>query len=281
MKKTIIVMPVANEETTMGGIIEKILALPYDNLYLYPVMDNYSTDGTRAIIEKYEKKTDRVKLIFYKESYGVISCYLEGFRHALKDGAERVIEMDGGGSHLPEEIPRFIEKLDEGYDCVWGSRFVEGGGISHHPLYRRILSSGGTILANVVLGTRLKDMTSGFEGFQRYVLEDLKLDRFLSTGHMYQTEMRYYCRNYRTVEVPIHYVGSESSFRFQVVAEALRILFQLKKAGKTIYRDSGKSTTDKQLARIHLLHERDHRSLWLQGGHGKDYRIADIAGPYA
>ena len=247
MKKTIIVMPVANEENTMGGIIEKILALPYDNLYLYPVMDNYSTDGTRAIIEEYERKTDKVKLIFYKESYGVISCYLEGFRHALKDGAERVIEMDGGGSHLPEEIPRFIEKLDEGYDCVWGSRFVEGGGISHHPLYRRILSSGGTILANVVLGTRLKDMTSGFEGFQRYVLEDLKLDQFLSTGHMYQTEMRYYCRNYRTVEVPIHYVGSESSFRFQVVAEALRILFQLKKAGKTIYRDSGKSTTDKQL----------------------------------
>ncbi len=247
MKKTIIVMPVANEENTMGGIIEKILALPYDNLYLYPVMDNYSTDGTRAIIEEYERKTDKVKLIFYKESYGVISCYLEGFHHALKDGAERVIEMDGGGSHLPEEIPRFIEKLDEGYDCVWGSRFVEGGGISHHPLYRRILSSGGTILANVVLGTRLKDMTSGFEGFQRYVLEDLKLDQFLSTGHMYQTEMRYYCRNYRTVEVPIHYVGSESSFRFQVVAEALRILFQLKKAGKTIYRDSGKSTTDKQL----------------------------------
>ena len=102
------------------------------------------------------------------------------------------------------------------------------------------MSSGGTILANVVLGTRLKDMTSGFEGFQRYVLEDLKLDRFLSTGHMYQTEMRYYCRNYRTIEVPIHYVGSESSFRFKVVVEALRILFQLKKAGKSIYRDSGK-----------------------------------------
>lgn len=234
MKKTIIVMPVANEESTMGRIIEAILALPYDNLYLYPVMDNYSTDGTRAVIEEYEKKTDKVKLIYYKESYGVISCYLEGFRHALKDGAERIIEMDGGGSHLPEEIPQFIDKLEEGYDCVWGSRFVEGGGISNHPLYRRILSSGGTVLANIVLGTKLKDMTSGFEGFQRYVLENLRLDKFLSTGHMYQTEMRYYCRNYRTVEVPIHYVGSKSSFRFKVVVEALRILFQLKESGKNI-----------------------------------------------
>lgn len=78
MKKKIIVLLVVNEEATMCGIIEKILALPYDNLYLYPVINSYSTDGTRKIIEKYEQKTSRGKLIFYKESYGVISCCLEG-----------------------------------------------------------------------------------------------------------------------------------------------------------------------------------------------------------
>ena len=227
-------MPVANEEATMSDILDEILALPYDNLFIYPVVDNYSKDRTKEIVEEYEKKTDKVKLIFYKESYGVISCYLEGFRHALRDGAERIIEMDGGGSHLPVEIPQFIEKLDEGYDCVWGSRFVAGGEISNHPLYRRVLSSGGTILANLVVGTKLKDMTSGFEGFQRYVLENMDLDQFLSTGHMYQTEMRYYCRNYNAIEVPIHYVGSESSFRSKVVAEALSILFKLRKNEKRV-----------------------------------------------
>lgn len=235
MKKTIIVMPVANEEATMGAVIEEILKLPYENLYLYVVMDNYSTDNTQAIVEEYEKKTDRVKLIFYKESYGVISCYLEGFRQALRDGAEHIIEMDGGGSHSPKELPQFIEKLNEGYDCVWGSRFVKGGGISNHPLYRRILSSGGTILANLVLGTHYKDMTSGFEGFQRRILENLRLDRFLSKGHMYQTEMRYYCRNCRAVEVPIHYVGSESGFGIRSVTEAFAILFRLRKADKEIW----------------------------------------------
>lgn len=84
-------------------------------------------------------------------------------------------------------------------------------------------------MANFVLGTRLKDMTSGFEGFQRHILEQMNLDQFLSTGHMYQTEMRYYCRNFRTVEVPIHYMGSSSSLKGSSVTEALRILFQLKK----------------------------------------------------
>lgn len=104
------------------------------------------------------------------------------------------------------------------------------------PLYRRILSQGGTFLANFVLGTRLRDMTSGFEGFQREILEELNLDGFLSQGHMYQTEMRYYCRKYRTVEVPIHYVGTASSLRTSSVTEALRILFQLKKHEKTVRR---------------------------------------------
>lgn len=229
MKKTIIVMPVANEEGSIGDVLEQILKLPYDNLYVYPVMDAYSKDGTERIIREMEQKSDRIRLIFHERSYGVVSCYLYGFQQALKDGAERIIEMDGGGSHLPEEIPQFIEKLDEGYDCVWGSRYVKGGDISNHPLYRRILSSGGTFLSNLVLGTKLKDMTSGFEAFQRPVLEGLNLDAFLSTGHMYQTEMRFYCRNLHTVEVPIHYVGSESSLKFKSVKEALRILFQLKK----------------------------------------------------
>ncbi|MCI8984513.1 MAG: glycosyltransferase [Lachnospiraceae bacterium] len=229
MKKTIIVMPVANEEDTMEKILDEILALPYDNLYIYPVIDSYSKDRTEEIIRRKAACNDRVKCIFYRESRGVISCYLEGFRRALKDGAEQILEMDGGGSHLPAEIPQFLTKLEEGYDCVWGSRFMEGGSMRRQPLYRRILSQGGTFLANFVLGTRLKDMTSGFEGFSRRVLEEMNLDAFLSTGHMYQTEMRFYCRHLRTVEVPIHYTGTASSLKGSSVTEALRLLFQLKK----------------------------------------------------
>ena len=236
MKKTIIVMPVANEESTMGQILDDILELPYDNLYIYPVVDSYSKDRTEEIIREKEKSSNKVKCIFYRESTGVISCYLEGFRQALADGAERILEMDGGGSHLPAEIPQFLEKMEEGYECVWGSRFMEGGSMKEQPLYRRILSQGGTYLSNFVLGTRLKDMTSGFEGFQREVLESMNLDRFLSTGHMYQTEMRYYCRNLKTIEVPIHYVGTASSLKGSSVTEALKLLFQLKRNEKLIWK---------------------------------------------
>jgi dolichol-phosphate mannosyltransferase len=229
MMKTIIVMPVANEEETMEAVLADIMGLPYENLLVYPVLDAFSKDRTEEIIDRMASGYNgRIKKIYFGESRGVVSCYLEGFRQALKDGAERIIEMDGGGSHLPSEIPLFIEKLDAGYDCVWGSRFIQGSDISNQPLYRRILSAGGTFLANLVLGTRLKDMTSGFEAFQRHVLERMNLEAFLSKGHMYQTEMRYYCRNFKAVEVPIHYVGSNSGLKWKSVREALGILFKLK-----------------------------------------------------
>ncbi len=55
MKKTIIVMPVANEETTMGRILDEILGLPYDNLHIYPVIDSYSKDRTEEIIRDREE----------------------------------------------------------------------------------------------------------------------------------------------------------------------------------------------------------------------------------
>lgn len=241
MRKTIIVMPVANEEATMAQVLDEILAFGYDNLYVYPIVDGYSKDRTEEIIRQYEKFTPFVKCVFYKESRGVVSCYLEGFRRALEDGAERIIEMDGGGSHLPSEIPQFIEKLDAGYDCVWGSRFTKGGAFQNDPLYRKILSGGGTILANLVLKTKLKDMTSGFEAFQSSVLERLDLDEFLSTGHMYQTEMRFYCRKLNTIEVPIHYLAGGSSLKFKSVVEALRILFQLKEHECKVWKNVGRN----------------------------------------
>ena len=239
MKKTIIVMPVANEEKTMKAIIDKIMALPYDDLWLYPVIDSYSKDKTEQIIRKAEKiYNGRVKCIFHSGSKGIVSCYLYGFKQALVDGAEYVIEMDGGGSHDPAALPLFIKALDKGYDCAWGSRYIKGGGLSNQPLSRKMLSSGGTMLSNLVLGTKLKDMTSGYEAFNASVLKNMRFEYFLSKGHMYQTEMRFYCRHLHTIEVPIHYIGGGSSLKMQSIAEALRILFQLKKNEVKIWKNN-------------------------------------------
>ncbi len=243
MKKTIVVMPVANEESTMEQLISEIMELPYDNLYLYNVIDSYSKDRTEQIIREAEEKyAGRVKCIFYQESKGLISCYLHGFKMALLDGAEYIIEMDGGGSHSPKDLHRFIEALEEGYECAFGSRFMSGGCEKEVLLYRKFLSKGGTILANFVLGTKLKDMTSGYEAFQRKVLLNMNLDNFLSKGHIYQTEMRYYCSGMKYIEVPITYVGGESTLKMKSVTEAIKILFKFKKNRQQVFISGGKSS---------------------------------------
>lgn len=234
MSKYSVVMPAANEEKTIQTTIDQIMNIKERPLHLYIVMDDYSKDSTEEIIRSSMEQYDRLHLVYYKESKGVATCYLYGFQVAIEEGADFIIEMDAGGSHKVEDIPKFLEKLDAGYSCVWGSRFIKGGGVKDLPFYRLFLSRGGTILSNTVLGTHLKDMTSGFEAFKADVLREMNLDKFLSRGHMYQTEMRYYCRNENSVEVPIVYSGSDSGLKFQSVTEALDILFRLKKYEKEV-----------------------------------------------
>lgn len=234
MSKYAVVMPAANEEKTIMSTIEAVMGYEERPLHLYIVMDDYSKDATEDIIREAMKTYDRLHLVFYKESRGVATCYLYGFKVAIDEGADFIIEMDAGGSHNVADIPKFLEKLDEGYSCVWGSRFIKGGGVKDLPVYRLFLSRGGTVLSNIVLGTKLRDMTSGFEAFKADVLKKMNLDKFMSRGHMYQTEMRYYCRNEKSVEVPIVYIGSDTVLKFKSVTEALEILFKLKKYEKEV-----------------------------------------------
>jgi dolichol-phosphate mannosyltransferase len=228
--KTYIVMSVANEEATIEETIEGILSLQAEGLVVCLVMDFFSKDRTedivRSLIDVYPEK---VELLFHSASSGFASCFLHGFKHALAQQATYVVEMDAGGSHQPTELLQFLAKLDEGYECVLGSRFAKGGSIASHPWHRRLLSKAGTFISNAVLGTRLTDMTSGFEAFRTDALSKLDLDSFLSTqaDHLFNTELRYYMRKAKILEVPITYMGSSSTLRLRTVLRSLRLLFLL------------------------------------------------------
>lgn len=232
-KKIYIVMPIANEEESIEELLRSILSLDVNNLHIVTVMDQYSKDRTYDIVKEMSRENPNIHLIFHDKSTGVVSCYIFGFKYALDCGADYIIEMDGGGSHDPNEIPNFIKYLNQGYDCVFGSRFIKGGGIENHPFYRRLISKYGTLLANVVLGTNFFDMTSGFEGFNRKVLEKIDLDNMLSINisHFYQTEMKYYCSGFNIIEIPIKYRGSKSSLKFKTIYRSFFALFALKRRG--------------------------------------------------
>ena len=234
MKKVGISMPVANEEATIVGFLEelteKLSQLPY-SCTIYVVMDNFSKDATISIVNNFAEKNGQVRLLFYGESTGAVSCYLEGFKAALADGCDYIIEMDSGGSHPPAKIKEILQGLyQEGFDVVFMSRFLKGGGIRNFPLYRRIVSQGGTILANLWLGTNYSDATSGMQAFRRNVLESMNLNAFISIGGIYQTEMKFYCHKggFKIKELPFVYVGTTTAFKMKWIWIALKVLFRIK-----------------------------------------------------
>ncbi len=142
---------------------------------------------------------------------GLGPAYLAGFRRALDDGAELVLEMDCDFSHDPNDVPRLIEAAG-GADLVLGSRYVAGGGVENWGAGRRVVSSGGSLYARVLLGVGVRDLTGGFKCYRRAVLEAIDLPSISSIGYAFQIETTYRAlrAGFRVAEVPITFADREA-----------------------------------------------------------------------
>lgn len=234
-----IVCPMANEKRTATAFISEVLEQTknrdFQSVRFFVVLDRISKDGTREILENMQKVEPQLQVVWSPENRCVVDAYIRGYQEAITAGCDWILEIDGGYSHQPADVHKFFNKMAEGYDCVFGSRFCEGGSMSESPMKRHIISRGGTIVTNALLGTKLKDMTSGFEMFSRPVLQEI-LDRGIhSRGHFFQTEIKTYCRGFKIAEVPITYRAASDSVNNTVIKDAfdnLWRLFRLRLAGK-------------------------------------------------
>lgn len=190
----------------------------------YLVVDKVSKDRTAELCSEISKVDRRFRFIWAPENRSLVDAYLRGFREAYADGNELIIEMDAGMSHDPAALPLFLRALMEGNCCAFGSRFINGGSMADSPPKRYLLSRTGTVLANSLLGTRMRDMTSGYQGFHRRVVKELIDYPLLSKAHFYQTEVRYLLRNSRYIEVPIHYRAPSPRVASSAIRNALSVL---------------------------------------------------------
>jgi len=226
-KKWAIVVPMANEEEDFKPFIE-LVNFVIDTLNpgnVYFIIDKATKDRTLELCQELSAKDPRYVTIWAPENKNVVDAYVKGLRVAYEAGHEIIIEMDAGLSHDPRAIPMFLRVLNEGNDCAFGSRFINGGSMGDSPFKRRMLSKTGTIMANVLLGTKLKDMTSGYQGFHRDVVAKIISYRFKSKAHFYQTELRYLLRKHRTVEIPIHYQAPSPRVSKNAIKNAYQTLF--------------------------------------------------------
>src|SRR5438045_7767822 len=134
------------------------------------VVDDDSPDGTGELADALARELDHVDVLHRERKEGLGPAYLAGFRRALADGAELVLEMDCDFSHDPNDVPRLIAAADNA-DLVLGSRYVAGGTVGNWGFLRRLVSAGGSWGARMLLGAPVRGLTGGFKCYRRALLE--------------------------------------------------------------------------------------------------------------
>ena len=221
MPSTVVCLPTYNERENLEAMLR---ALGDKDVHVLVIDDN-SPDGTGEIADRLAAELGYVSVLHRESKEGLGPAYLAGFRRALADGAELVLEMDCDFSHDPNDVPRLIAAARDA-DLVLGSRYVAGGAVRNWGLVRRVVSAGGSWYARVLLGARIRDLTGGFKCYRRRVLETIDLDAIDSKGYAFQIETTYRAlrAGFKVAEVPITFVDREaggSKMSRAIVLEAI------------------------------------------------------------
>ncbi len=220
--KAVVCLPTYNELENL----EPMLRALGDKDVRVLVIDDNSPDGTGELADRLAQELDYVDVLHRERKEGLGPAYLAGFRRALSDGAELVLEMDCDFSHDPSDVPRLLAAVEHGADLALGSRYVPGGGVRNWGLIRRLISAGGSLYARVLLGVKVRDLTGGFKCYRRGVLETIDLDAVEAKGYAFQIETTYRVlrAGFEVVEVPITFADREvggSKMSKAIVAEAI------------------------------------------------------------
>jgi dolichol-phosphate mannosyltransferase len=219
--KAVVCLPTYNEYENLERMLRSLADKGVEVL----VIDDNSPDGTGELADRLAAELGFVSVLHRQLKEGLGPAYLAGFRRALAEGAELVLEMDADFSHDPADVPRLLAAAADA-DLVLGSRYVEGGSIPNWGRVRRFISSGGSWYARVLLGVDVRDLTCGFRCYRRAVLQAIDLDAIDSRGYAFQIEGTYRAlrAGFRVVEIPITFVDREhggSKMSRSIVLEAI------------------------------------------------------------
>jgi dolichol-phosphate mannosyltransferase len=228
-------LPTFNEAENLEAIVRATIvqldvAAPGDWRLL--VVDDNSPDGTGAIADQLAEELEGVEVLHRKGKEGLGAAYLAGFEYAFTRGADWVIVMDADFSHDPIHLPAMIEAA-QSTDLVLGSRYVAGGEITNWPPLRRVLSRSGSLYARLMLGVKVRDLTTGFRCVNRRVIETVEPSTLRSQGYVFNIELTYRAllAGFSVKEIPIRFQDrqeGESKMSLPIAIEALRLVPKLR-----------------------------------------------------
>ena len=232
MNKALIVIPTYNEINNISELINKIMSV--SNALDILFIDDNSPDGTGVFLEQISNEKKEINLLSRPGKMGLGTAYIEGFKWAIENNYDYVLQMDADMSHDPSDIPRMLDLISEN-DLVIGSRYLEGFNVVNWPLRRLFLSYGANLYTRILTGLPISDSTGGFKCFRIDVLRSINLEQIVSEGYSFQIEMNYlsWVRNFKIKEISIVFTDrtvGQSKMSKKIILEAIfmvpKIMFQ-------------------------------------------------------
>ena len=207
---SVVIIPTYNEKENIQKMIETVLAIT-EHQFDILVIDDNSPDGTGDIVDKMTVQyPDRVHIIKRTGKLGLGTAYITGFKWALTQGYDYVIEMDADFSHPTDKLHELQAACATGgADVAVGSRYKTGVNVVNWPMGRVLMSYYASKYVRFITGMDVCDTTAGFVCYRREVLEAIDLDNVEFKGYAFQIEMKFTAHRmgFKIVEVPIVFVN--------------------------------------------------------------------------
>jgi glycosyltransferase involved in cell wall biosynthesis len=205
-----ILVPVFNEVATVRVLLERVMAVPFTKEII--VVDDYSTDGTRAALEAFRREVpdtpqNRIELVFHERNQGKGAAIRTA---AARITGDIVVIQDADLEYDPNEYGRLIQPILDGHaDVVFGSRF-SGSPRRVLMFWHTVANRTLTLLSNMATNMNLTDMETCYKVFRADILKRIPIrsDRFGLEPELTAKVARLRCRVY---EVPISYHGRQYS----------------------------------------------------------------------
>ncbi len=225
--RTLIIVPTHNEAANICELLDQLDERVPDADVV--VVDDDSSDSTRALVRKRITDSGRLRLIERPDKRGLGDAYREAFRLAIDEQYDAVVQIDADLSHDPAALPIMLAVADQGIPVVIGSRYIPGGTVTGWPRRRTWLSRWANRYVAVMLGLAINDATAGYRVYRVEALQTIGLDDLQASGYGFQVEMTYRAvrSGLAVVEIPIAFrdrVAGQSKMDGRVVLEAFRLV---------------------------------------------------------
>jgi dolichol-phosphate mannosyltransferase len=223
-KKISIVIPARNEEKVIKKNVHNILSWIDEYNAEIVIVNDHSIDKTENLVKSFQQKYDFIRLVNNTDKPGFGNALKTGFRNAVGD---YVLPVMADMCDEPADIPKMLEKADEGYDLVCASRYMKGGGKEGGPRIQGFFSQLVGRSLRFLTGIPTSDVSNAYKLYRKEILSNLKLKENNFAISM-EAALKFYFSGCKITEIPTTWYGRQkgkSKFRLRKTLPYIKLYF--------------------------------------------------------